>query len=106
MGITPKPFGGERAEGTEDIDEIVEVIEIATGYKIFTCGSERCGNTIIFDPQKAKPQFCKLCGREIDWIGVLDGYVAKCPKCSAEYRSSYDYCELDGTRLEMIPYSH
>lgn len=102
MGLTPQPFGGSDFDGDNAIIEIVETIEETTGYRIFTCGSENCGNTIIIDTKKTLPSFCKLCGNEIDWTGVLYEIMIVCPKCKREYSSQYEYCEIDGSRLDGV----
>ena len=102
--IRPQPFGGESLDEFDPdyhIANLLEIIEVLTGCKAFTCGSTKCGQTIIVHNNKPKPQFCTMCGNEIDYGTLLEDEFDICPKCKKEYlRDKHDYCEVDGSRLE------
>jgi hypothetical protein len=103
--VIPQPFGGERLEEFDEgyhITNLLEVVEELTGCRVFTCGSQNCGSTIIVQRNKSKPRFCTLCRHEIDWTGIPDEPKTRvCPQCKKEYRKMEDYCEVDGSELEI-----
>lgn len=102
--MIPEPFGGEALEEFDPdyfIDNVVEVVENLTGCKVFSC--TECGNTIVVEKNLEIPNFCSLCGKKIEWEDLLEQKMDICPKCKKEYPTErYDYCELDGSKLEKI----
>lgn len=84
---------------------VAEALGEMNGRYVFTCGNSNCGQTINVERQKKRPEFCGKCGNPIDWVDIFIEIVKVCPKCKKQYTENYNFCEIDGNKLDSKPVS-